>query len=86
MKKGSLTKGEWIEQLKAKIQLGYITDDFIIANTVPYARIGALALGIEGTIIYDDFKLNGGTSNISIAYNQAPIVGTITITSFKEVS
>ena len=86
VKKGSITKEEWIGQLKTKIQLGYITDDFIVANTVPYARIGALALGIEGTIIYDDFKLNGGTSNILIAYNQAPIVGTIEVTSFKEVS
>lgn len=86
VKKNSITKEKWIEELKSKIQLGYITEDFIVANTIPYARIGAMALGIEGTVIYDDFKINNGTSNISIGYNQTPIVGNIVITSFKEVN
>ena len=86
VKKGSITKEKWIEELKANVQLGYATKDFIIANTIPYARIGNLALNIDGTIVYNDFKINGTTSNISIAYNQTPVVGNVTVTSFKEVS
>ena len=86
VKKGSITKEKWIEELKANVQLGYNTKDFIVANTVPYARIGNLALNIKGTVLYNDFKINGTTSNIPIAYNQTPIVGNITVTSFKEVN
>lgn len=86
VKKGSITKEKWIEELKANVQLGYATKDFIVANTIPYARIGNLALNIDGTILYNDFKINGTTSNISIAYNQTPVIGNITVTSFKEVS
>lgn len=86
VKKGSITKEKWIEELKANVQLGYATKDFIVANTIPYARIGNLALNIDGTILYNDFKINGTTSNISIAYNQTPVIGNITVTSFKEVN
>lgn len=86
VKKGSITKEKWIEELKAKTQLGYVTKGFLVANTVPYAKIGSLALNIEGTVLYNDFKINGTTSNISIAYNETPVIGTVTITEFKEVS
>lgn len=86
VKKGSISKEKWIEELKAKVQLGYATKDFLVADTVPYAKIGNIALNIKGTILYNDFKINGTTSNISIAYNQTPIIGNVTITSFKEVS
>ncbi len=86
VKKGSITEEEWKAQLKQQVQLGYTTKDFIVANTVPYAKIGSLALGIEGTIVFDDFKINGTTSNISIAYNQAPVMGDVIITKFTEVN
>lgn len=86
VKKGSITKEKWIEELKAKTQLGYATKDFLVADTVPYAKIGNIALNIEGTVLYNDFKINGTTSNISIAYNETPVVGTVTVTEFKEVS
>lgn len=86
VKKGSITQEKWIEELKARTQLGYATKDFLVADTVPYAKIGNIALNIEGTILYNDFKINGATSNISIAYNQTPVIGEVTITSFKEVN
>lgn len=86
VKKGSITKERWIEELKANVQLGYATKDFIVANAIPYARIGNLALNIKGTILYNDFKINGTTSNITIPYNQTPVIGSITVTSFKEVN
>ena len=86
VKRGSITKDEWIETLKNNIQLGYTTDGFLISNIIPYAKIGSLALNIKGTILYNDLKINNVTSNLDIAYNQIPIMGTITITSFKEVN
>ena len=86
VKKGSITREKWIKELKANVQLGYATKDFIVTDTVPYAKIGNLALNIKGTILYNDFKINGTTSNISIAYNQTPVIGDITVTSFKEVN
>ncbi len=85
VKRGSITEQEWIDTLKQRTQLGYATEGFIIGDTVPYVKIGTLALSIEGTIIYDDFKVNGTTSNIPIPFNQTPILGTVTITSFVEV-
>lgn len=86
VKKGSITKEKWIEELKANVQLGYATKDFLVANTIPYAKIGNLALNIKGTVLYNDFKINNTTSNISILFNQTPVVGDVTIASFKEVN
>lgn len=85
VKKGSITEEDWKDQFKNKIKLVYSTEGFIIASTVPYAKIGVIALEIPGTILYDDLKINNSTSNLPIAYNQTPIIGTVTITSFIEV-
>ena len=85
VKKGSITEEEWKKEFKNKIQLGYATEGFIISNTIPYAKLGIIALEIPGTVLYDDFKINGTTSNLSIAYNQFPVMGEVTITLFREV-
>lgn len=85
VRRGSITEEEWKAEFKAKIQLGYSTDGFIVADTVPYARIGVIALEIPGTVLYDDLKINNSTSNLPIAYNQIPIMGDVTITLFREV-
>ena len=85
VKKGSITQEEWKEQFKKRVQLGYATKGFITSKTVPYPKIGIIALEIEGTIIYNDLKINGTTSNISIAYNQTPVMGDVTITKWNEV-
>lgn len=85
VKKGSITEEEWKKQLKDIVQLGYSTEGFIIANTVPYAKIGVIALEIPETVLYDDLKINNSTSNLPIAYNQTPVMGTVTINSFIEV-
>lgn len=85
VKKGSYTKDEWISEFKNLVQLGYATDNFIINNTVPYPKVSSIALDIDGTIIYDNMKINSTISNLSIAYNQTPVIGTVTITTFIEV-
>lgn len=85
VKRGSITEEKWKEEFKNKIQLGYSTDGFIISDTIPYAKIGVIALEIPGTVLYDDLKINNSTSNLPIGYDQFPVVGDITITLFTEV-
>lgn len=83
--KDTIKESEWIDKLKENIQLSYATDGFLLPNILPYVKVGTLALQIEGTLVYNDMKINGSTSNIQIGYNQIPVVGDITINKFVEV-
>lgn len=44
---------------------------------VSYAKIGTLLLGTDGVLDYTSLTLNGGTSNVVLADNQVPVVGTV---------
>lgn len=48
---------------------------------VLYNHIGYLLLGIVGVSDYTDLKVNGGTSNVSIAADQVPMCGTVAVTA-----
>lgn len=85
VKKGSITKDDWINEFKRLVQLGYASELLQVADTISYSRVLGQALTVEGTIDFNDFKINNTTSNIAIAYNQTPVAGTVTITSFVEV-
>lgn len=85
VKKGSWTKESWIAEFKKLVQLGYATDGFIVNSAVPFPKVSVVALDLDGTIIYDNMKINNTISNINIAYNQTPVIGTVTITTFTEV-
>lgn len=85
VKKGVITKENWIKEFKRLLELGLATQNFLIGDIVPYPKISAIALGVTGTVIYDDLKLNSNSHNLSIQYNQLPVPGTIEITSFLEV-
>ncbi|MGL5962998.1 MAG: hypothetical protein ACRCZ2_01155, partial [Fusobacteriaceae bacterium] len=67
------------------VQLGYATDGFIVNNVVPFPKVSVIALDLDGTIIYDNMKINNTISNINIAFNQTPVIGTVTIATFTEV-
>lgn len=82
---GSITKEEFITSLTDAVRLAYATDGFITSNVVPLSRISALVFGINGVVLYDNLTVNGATSNIPLEFNEAPIVGTITIDNFVEV-
>lgn len=45
--------------------------------TVIYNQIAFLLLGIDGVTDYSGLLINGGTSNIMIAANQVPVLGTV---------
>ncbi|MGL5050916.1 MAG: baseplate J/gp47 family protein [Fusobacteriaceae bacterium] len=85
VKKGNWTKESWITEFKKLVQLGYATDNFIVNSVVPFPKISVIALDLDGTIIYDDMKINGSISNLNIAFNQTPVIGEVTITTFEEV-
>lgn len=48
--------------------------------TVSYAKIGSLLLSVPGVADYNSLTVNDGTENISIADDEMPILGTITLT------
>lgn len=62
-----------------------IVDDYFKNNefktyTLLYNRVAYFLLGIDGVEDYTDLKVNGGTENITIAANQVPVLGTVTVT------
>jgi uncharacterized phage protein gp47/JayE len=60
-----------------------ITDYFesiaFVESSVKYSRIGLLLLDTEGVLDYSNLTVNGGTSNISIGFNQVPVLGTVSL-------
>ncbi|WP_025702448.1 baseplate J/gp47 family protein, partial [Paenibacillus forsythiae] len=47
------------------------------ANYVSQAVIGSLLLGTDGVLDYFDLMLNGGSGNVSLADDEAPLIGTV---------
>lgn len=47
--------------------------------TLIYNHVGYLLLGIKGVSDYSGLTVNGGTSNLTIAANQVPVLGTVTL-------
>lgn len=84
VKAGSINKDEWIEKFKKDVQYSYATEGFLLNNILPYVKVGTLALQIEGTLIYNEMKINEQVSNLLIDYNQIPIIGNVTINNFIE--
>lgn len=57
----------------------YLQSISFIQYTVPYSRIGFLLAGIDGVLDYQNLKVNGGTANVSVAANQVPMAGAVSI-------
>jgi len=49
--------------------------------TLVYNRIAYMLLDIDGVTDYTFLTINGGTSNITIADNQVPVIGTVEVTA-----
>lgn len=85
VRKGDITKDEWINQFKAQMKLALNTDDFVFNDFITYPKVSIIAYGVKGTKIFDNMTLNGVVGNIAINYNQLPILNEVTITTFEEV-
>jgi len=71
-----------IDQVKASIENNiteYLKSIAFKQDIVSYAHIGAIILDSEGVLDYENLKINGGTSNISVGYEEVAILGTVTI-------
>ena len=47
---------------------------------ISYAKVGSLILSVDGVDDYSNLKINGGTSNITIADGAVPVLGDMVIT------
>lgn len=51
-----------------------------IAGVIRYNEVGALIIGIDGVLDYNNLLVDGGTTNIQLAENEMAILGTVTAT------
>lgn len=58
----------------------YLKDTVFEIYSISYAKIGSLLLSSTGIKDYNTLLINGGTANITIANNEMPICGTVTLT------
>jgi uncharacterized phage protein gp47/JayE len=58
----------------------YLKDTVFETYTVSYARIGSILLSTPGIEDYADLLVNEDTANVTIANDEMPIAGTITLT------
>lgn len=57
----------------------YLQSISFVQYTVPYSRIGFLLAGIDGVLDYTGLTVNGGTANVTVAANQVPMAGAVSI-------
>ena len=57
----------------------YFKDIAFEATYVSLARIGTILLGTDGITDYNGLKLNGSTSNVTLADEEIPVIGTVNL-------
>lgn len=57
----------------------YLSIDALKRAYISYAKIGSLILSVPGVEDYTNFKINGGTANITIADGAVPVLGSVVI-------
>lgn len=81
----TVTDGHTVEQVKDRLAAA-VRDllsgqPFGAETTIPYSRFLACLLSCVGVEDYSTFSVDGGTSAVTIRSEDAPVVGTITITA-----
>ena len=57
----------------------YLSTDALKRAYISYAKIGSLILSVSGVEDYTNFKINGGTANITIEDGAVPVLGSVVI-------
>lgn len=65
-----------IDSFKVDIE-EYFKSIAFTTNYVSHAKAGTILLGTDGVIDYSDLKLNGMASNILLADEEIPVIGTV---------
>ena len=73
------TKAAVQAQLVSKLDT-YLQSMAFKSYTLLYNRVAFFLLDIDGVVDYSSLTINGGTANITIADNQVPVLGTVTVT------
>lgn len=76
------TKNYTVDVVKTAIEANleeYFRSIAFINNYVSYAYIGNLIFNTNGVIDYSNLVINGGTTNITIADEEIPVLGGVTI-------
>ena len=81
---GKYTKAEYIAEIEQIIRSAISTGQYVIGGLVSIPRTISLVMSIEGTIDLNNLTINGGTSNIPVAYNQIPVLVSVVITNYVE--
>lgn len=81
---GKYTKAEYIAEVEQIIRSAISTGQYVIGGLVSIPRTISLVMSIEGTIDLNNLTINGGTSNIPVAYNQIPVLVSVVITNYVE--
>lgn len=77
---GTRTLAQVKDDFIADVQ-SYLADlAFASDPTVRFVRIGSLLLDTQGVQDYVNLQMNAGTSNVTIAQDQAAVLGTVTFT------
>ncbi len=78
----SLASGYALQSVVAaflKLVTEYFKDIAFEATYVSLARIGTILLGTDGITDYNGLKLNGSTSNVTLADEEIPVIGTVNL-------
>lgn len=79
-----LSKEEFIAQFTEKLSASLLDLNFTYGDVLSLAKIGVLALQIDGVLDYDSLEINGLSSNIQLGYNRIPTLGNITVSNYVE--
>jgi uncharacterized phage protein gp47/JayE len=79
-----ISEGYLLEDIKAALEteLTAYIKSIAFSTTESYVRynqIGTIVLSVDGVTDYSDLLVNNGTENISIAVDQVPALGTVTL-------
>lgn len=78
----SLVSGYTAEQVLANVKERietYLSGVAFVSDYISYARIADAIMDAEGVDDYQNLRVNGGTTNISIGARQVAVMGTVTI-------
>ena len=81
---GKYTKAEYIAEIEQIIRSAISTGQYVIGGLLSIPRTISIVMSIEGTIDLNNLTINGGTSNIPVAYNKIPVLASVVITNYVE--
>jgi len=74
----SVVLGNVQEEFKKSVE-DYFDNTVYISKKISIAKLGALLMDIDGVVDYSNLKINGSTSNITLAEDEIAVVSIVTL-------